>query len=257
MPLEDENVENEVPTPTNTRSRSERTETKFFEDADKLIAEAERLGAAYDLPNPIAELAFLKAKRLETGNERTVGQANKAAEESVRNTRENLFKSVEKDETSLIFYADSAGVPENELEALKSISRTVKGQRAEAIDPNDGGNHISVSHRSYASITDNHARFVEQYATLGIETTEEFYKPDTHRAKVQAMRDANAAVIASEAASNTSGELLDQLAYTASDSLLNGCVSSKNYIKSKQNTNPESYNNIAKTRFILPSRLRK
>ncbi len=254
MPVENPN---EAPTSTTTRRRSERTEAKFFEHADMLIAEAERLAAEYEPPNAIAKLPALKAKRDESTAQRTIHQADDAAEEKARNTRENLYKSVPKDVTSLVTYAESAGKPENEIEALKSIARDIKGQRAKPVDPTDGKKQISVANLSYASIADNYARFIEQYDALKIETNEDFYKPETHRAKLENIRAANAAVIAAEAASNTSGELLDQLAYTAPDSLLNGCVSAKNYIKSKRNTNPESYDNIAKTRFELPSRLRK
>ena len=248
--------ENEVPTPT-TRKRNERTEAKFLEDADKLIAEAARLSADYDAPNDIAKLANLQAKRAEVTTLRTANQANNAAEENARNARENEYNSVKKDVTSLVEYAKSAGKPANEIDALKSIARDVKGQRAKAIKPGDGGTHISVSNQSYASIADNYARFIEQYDALNITTNEDFYKAQTHRDKLTALRAANTAVIAAEAASNTSGELLDAAAYTAPDSLLNGCVSGKTYIKSKYKTTGEPYKNIAKTRFIIPSRLRK
>jgi len=46
-PTMPETNESEVPTTSqNTRKSSERTEAKFFEDVEKIIAEAERLGAA-------------------------------------------------------------------------------------------------------------------------------------------------------------------------------------------------------------------
>lgn len=245
---------NEVPIP---KRRNERTEAKFLEDADKLIAEAESLGADYDPPNEIAKLVNLKAKRAEYAVQHTAKTANDAAEETVRNTRENLFKPVSSDITSLTEYTKSAGKPDNEIEALKAISRDIKGQRAKAINPDDGKKHISVSNRSYVSITDNYERYVEQYDTLNIATDEDFYKPDTHRAKIAALRQSTADVIAAESTSNKSGELLDKLAYTDADSLINGCISGKSYIKSKYKTTGEPYKNIAKTRFILPSRLRK
>ena len=129
-----ETIANEVPTPP--KKRNERTEAKFFEDADKLIAEAQRLGADYDPSNDIAKLVNLTAK-------------------------------------------------------------------------------------------------------------------------LDAYRQANTDVIQAESASNTSGELLDQLTYTDANSLMNGCISGKSYIKSKYKSTGEPYKNIAKTRFSLPSRLRK
>ncbi|MBT2824608.1 hypothetical protein HIR19_11955, partial [Staphylococcus coagulans] len=51
-----ETVENETPAAS---PQSERTEAKFFEDADKLIAQAESLGEDYMPPNPIATVAAL------------------------------------------------------------------------------------------------------------------------------------------------------------------------------------------------------
>ena len=60
-----------------------------------------------------------------------------------------------------------------------------------------------------------------------------------------------------EAAANTSGEQLDNLIYLDTDSLINACISAKSYLKSKYGTTGQLYLNIAKTRFILPSRLRK
>lgn len=245
---------NAVPTPP--KKRNERTEAKFFEDADKLIAEAERLGADYAPPNDIAKLVNLQAKRAATAAQRTVNQATEAAEETKRNVREDLFKTLNSDVTSLVEYAKSAGMPQNEMDALKSIAREIKGTRAKPIDPNAGGNTISVSNLSYVTRTDNYARFIEQYDTLAIPTTEDMYKAGIHRAKLETLRQATADVIQSESVSNTSGELLDKLAYTDPDSLLNGCVSAKSYIKSKYKSTGEPYKNIAKTRFIIPSRLR-
>ncbi len=83
------------------------------------------------------------------------------------------------------------------------------------------------------------------------------YQPATRRAAVAALRDANNAVITAESNSNTTGEQLDTLAYTAADSLLNACVSAKIYLKSKYGTTGQPYKNIAKTRFEIPKRLRR
>jgi hypothetical protein len=66
----------------------------------------------------------------------------------------------------------------------------------------------------------------------------------------------SADVIQAEAAANTSGEMLDKLAFTDADSLLNGCISAKTYIKSKYKGGG-AYENISKTNFSLPSRLRR
>lgn len=241
--------EPEVPTPP--KKRNERTEAKFLEDADKVIAEAVRLGAAYDAPNPIASFANLKAKRDGVLAQRTVNQANNAAEETVRNTRENLFKPLQKDVRSLVDYAKSSGKPQNDLAALNTIARELAGRRA----GQKGEGSISVSQLSYVSRTDNYSRFIEQYDSLGIATGEDFYKAATHRTKLTAMRQSTTDVINAVSNSSTSGELLDRLAYLDNDSLLNSCISAKNYIKSKYK-NAEPYRNIAKTRFDMPSRLR-
>lgn len=241
--------------PQTTRRRNERTEAKFYEDVNKLIAEAESAGDTYQPPNPFAELASLKAKRDASLAKRTVNQTDDAAEEAERNDRENLYKPMDKELTSLVAYAKSAGKKENELAALETISRKIKGARAEAIEEGDTTAHISVSNRAYVSRADNYGRFVEAYDALAIPTTEDFYKADTQRAKTAAYQTANNRVITAETKSNASQTDYDQITYTDEDSLLNACISSKAYLKSK--FKDTRYKNIAKTRFVLPSRLRK
>lgn len=248
--------ENPVSQPA-PKKRNERTEAKFFEDVEKIIAEAERLGDEYNPPNPIAAINSLKSKRDAALAARTANQANEAAEEQARNARENLFKPLGTDTTSLVQYAKSAGRAENEIAALQSIARDIKGGRAKSIDPADGGNHISVSNMSYVTRADNYSEFIEQYAALGIETNENMYKAATHRAKLTALRAANTSVIQAESNSSTSGSALDNSAYLDADSLINACISAKAYIKSKYGSSGQAYKNIAKTRFILPSRLRR
>lgn len=249
--MPDEPTVSATPTP---KKRSERTEAKFFEDVDRLIAEAERVGAEYNPPNEIAKLANLKAKRAAALAARTVNQASEAEEETARNTRENLYQPLRGDVRTLVDYAKASGKPKNELDALNSIAREIAGTRAKPVE--GGGNSISAAQVSYASRADNYSRFIEQYASLGITTTENMYKAETHRTKLAAMQQANADVIAAASASNTSGEALDKLVYTDADSLLKGCVAAKAYIKSKFQTSGEPYKNIAKTRFDLPKRLR-
>jgi hypothetical protein len=223
-----------------------------------MIAEADRLGTTeYDPPNEIAKIVNLKAKRDAALAARTANQANEAAEEQARNERENLFKPLGKDVTSLVQYAKSAGRAENEIAALQSIARDIKGERAKTVDPADGGNNISVSNMSYVTRADNYAEFIEQYAVLNITTNEERYKPVTYRNKLTAMRDANNAVIQAESNSSTSDAALVNIAYLDTDSLMNGCISAKAYIKSKYGTTGQPYKNIAKTRLELPTRLRK
>jgi cytochrome c556 len=250
--------ESEVPTTSQTTGkRRERTEAKFFEDVDRMIAESERLGAGYDPPNKIATVTNLKAKREAALTGRAAHQTNKAAEETTRNDRENLYKQLSGDVTSLVVYVRSAGKLPNEIAALQTIARKVKGGRAKPIEPNDNGHHISVSNLSYVTRADNYAQFIEQYDALGIATNEDPYKAATHRARLAALQQANQNVIAAESNSATSGEALDKLVYTDADSLLNACVSAKNYIKSKYKVSGEPYKNIAKTRFELPTRLRR
>lgn len=240
------------------KKRNERTEAKFFEDAEKMIAEADRLGTTeYDPPNEIAKIVKLKAKRDAALGARTANQANEAAEEQTRNERENLFKPLNKEITSLVQYAKSAGRAANEIAALQSIAREIKGGRAKAVDPTDGENHISVSNQSYVTRTDKYAEFIEQYDALNIPTGEDFYKTATHRAKLTARRNANTAVIQAESNSSTSAENLDKLAYLDEDSLMNSCISAKTYLRSKYGAAGQPYKNIAKTRFDLPTRLRK
>jgi hypothetical protein len=246
---------NENPVSRTTRRQNERTEARFFEDVNKIIAEAESAGAEYKPPNPIAASVAIKAKRDASLAQRGVKQADDADEEAERNDRENLYKPMDKELTSLVGYAKSAGKAENEIAALESIARKIKGVRAEAIDEDDGNSHISVSNRAYVSRADNYARFVEAYAALEIATEEDFYKPETHRAKAAEYQSANNRVITKEAKANQSQALYDQITYSDEDSLMNACISGKAYMKSK--FKDTHYKNIAKTRFVLPSRLRK
>lgn len=250
-----ETIGNETPVSQTARNRNERTEAKFYEDVNKLIAEAETAGANYQPPNSNAEVVKLTAKRNASLASRTAKQAKDAAEETDRNNRENLFKSLDKDLTSLVAYAKSAGKKPNEIAALETIARKIKGVRAEAIEENDGNRHISVSNRAYVSRTDNYAQFIEQYEALELPATDDFYKVSTHRAKLAAYQAANNAVINSEAQANAAQTEYDQITYTDEDSLLNACISSKEYFKSK--FRDSHYKNIAKTRFVLPSKLRK
>lgn len=248
--------ESEVPKTSQSIKRSERTEAKFFEHVELMIAEGERLGAAYDPPNSNATVANLKATRDAALAARAANQASEAAEENERRQRENLFKPLNSDVTGLVGYARSYGVAPNQLDALQSIARDVKSQRAEAVDKRDGKRHISVSNASYATRADNYARFIEQYETLAIPTNEDQFKPATHRAKQAALAAANNSVITADSNTNTTGEQLDKLAYTDADSLMNACIPAKAYILSKYKKTGQPYKNIAKTRFRLPSRLR-
>lgn len=241
----------ENPTPKK-KSRNERTEAKFLEDVNRFIAETERLGAEYTPPSAFAATVPLKAKRDAVWVQRTVHQAGDAKLENDRNKRELLYKLVRSDVGSLVEYAKAAGAAQNDIDALKTIYRELRGERAGTA----GANSISVSHQSFASLADIYARFIEQYETLNLKPIEAMYKTQTHRDKLAALRQANADVIQSEANTNTSGEMLDKLTYTDADSLLNGCVAGKSYIKSKYKTTGEPYKNISKTSFRMPSRLR-
>lgn len=237
--------------------RNERTEARFFEDVRKLTTEAQRLDTEYNPPNAIAELAHLTAKLSAALTALNAHRSDNAELETARNHRENLYKTLNSDVSSLINYAFSAGRAANEIAALRTIARRIKGTRAVAIDPNRTADTISVSHLSYASRADNYAQFIEQYESLNIETDEEMYKVSHHRARLKALQDANHNVITKEAAANASGITLDRLAYLDADSLMNSCISGKRYIFSKYKRNGAPYQNIAKTRFVLPSRLRK
>lgn len=253
-----ETIGNENPVSQPARKkRNERTEAKFFEDAEKVIAEADRLGTTdYDPPNEIAKAVKLKAKRDAATAARTANQAAEAAEEQARNERENLYKPLNKEVTSLVQYAKSAGRAPNEIAALQSIARDIKGERAESVKPDDGKNHISVSNQSYVTRADKYAEFIEQYDALNIPTNEDRYKAATRRAELAALRAANTSVIQAESDSSTTGATLDNLAYLDADSLMNACISAKTYLRSKYGATGQPYKNIAKTRFELPTRLR-
>jgi hypothetical protein len=239
--------------PSPPKKRNERTEAKFLEDADKVIAEVVREGVEYQPPNPaIAALTHLQTRHVEVAAKRTAYQNINANIETARNGRENLYKPLRSDVRSLVDYVKSTGKPKNEIDALNSIAREIGGRRA----GERGANSVSVSQLSYASLADNYSRFIEQYDSLGIPTTEEMYKVSTHRDKVAAMRAANTHIITLEADADSIEADLDDAAYLAKDSLLNGCVAAKNYIKSKYK-GAGAFKNISKTSFTLPTRLRR
>ena len=239
--------------PETTRKKfNERTEAKFFEDADRVIAEATNLVAGYKPPQRIAELAHLNAQKLLAVGARAAYLSDLADEESVRNRRQDLFRPLSKEVTAAINYAVSAGVSKNDVEALRSISRSLTGTRA----GRRGENSVSVSNKSYAGQADNYARFIEQYETLNLPETDDKFKVSTHRARLQQLNDISTAVTNAEAKSNASGAAYDRVAFLDADSLLNSCISAKNYIKSKYK-DEQPYKNIANTRFELPTRFRR
>jgi hypothetical protein len=218
-----------------------------------VIAEAAREGAEYLPPNPaIAALPHLQTRHAEVTTKRTAYQNINASIETARNGRENLYKPLRSDVRSLVIYAKSTGKPQNEIDALNAIARDISGKRA----GERGAGSVSVSQLSFASLADNYSRFIAQYESLGIPTTEDFYKVSTHRDKIAAMRAANAGITTLEADADSLEADLDNAAYLAEDSLFNGCVSAKNYIKSKYK-GKGAFKNISKTRFILPTRLRR
>jgi hypothetical protein len=245
--------ENPIPSPPKPKKRNERTEAKFLEHAAQVIAEAVREGAEYQPPNPaIAALTHLQTRHGEVAAKRTAYQNINANIETARNGRENLYKPLRSDVRSVIDYVKSSGKPQNAIDALNSIARDISGKRA----GERGANSVSVSQLSYASLADNYSRFIEQYASLGIPTTEEMYEVSTHRDKLAALQAANANIITLEAEADSIEADLDDAAYLAEDSLFNGCVSAKNYIKSKYK-GAGAFKNISKTSFILPTRLRR
>lgn len=237
---------------TPKRAVNERTEAKFFEDVDKLIAEIVRLGADYVPPDAAASLAHLQAKRQESLSLRTVHQRDAADEEIARNVRADLFKPLGKQVTSLVDYAISAGKSRAEIADLRTISRRLTGSRAGRVTEKS----ISVSRMSFVSRADNFAQFVELYDAFNIATTEEQYKSSTQRARLQEIRNANSAVVNAEAKTNGSCIAYDSATYLDDDSLLKACIAAKAYIRAKYKYD-QPYKNIAKTRFVLPTRLRK
>lgn len=243
----------EEPTPKK-KSRNERTEAKFLEDADKFIAEAGRLGAEYQPPNSFAATAALTAKRDAVRAQRTTQQDKRADVDLASNRAEILFKPLNSRVSSVVEYTKSAGKTAEDIDLLKSTARLISGKRAGKIDA-DGKSH-SVSHLSRATRADNFAVFIEQYDALNLKSNEDMFKTATLRDELAAMRQALSDLIAANAAADSADEAFDKLAYTDADSLLNGCVSGKNYIKAKYKTTGEPYKNISKTRFEMPTRLR-
>lgn len=239
-------------------STSEKTEAKFFEEAERLKAAIASLGAEYEPPNEIAELDHITTKLTESLPLRTAHLDNLVAEEAVRNERENIYKPLNSVLTNSVNYAKSAGKPQNEIDALASIAREIKGVRATptaATGEGENVNRRSVANTAFASRAEKYALFVEQYEAMNIKSEDDEFKAAAHRTRLAQMRDANTAVINAQAASNSSERASDAVAYTDADSLRNSCLAAKSYLKAKPGFK-ETYKKISKLRFELPKRLR-
>lgn len=245
------------------KKRYEETEAKLFTNLETLTNEIGTLGAAYKPPNEIAKLAAMLANLAQALTLRTAFQQKSAAEESLRNSREDLHKAIPALLTDLVKYCDSAGWDKNDLDNLKSFCREYKGRRAApkaGLTGEDGApakKNISSAHTSYASKTEHFANAVETLRTNAakFKPEEDKFKLSTLDATVAAMRQANSDVSAAETATNQARAALDALLYTNPDNLVDAAVSSKKYVGAAFRTHQVNQN-IKNLKFRKPDRIK-
>jgi len=106
----------------------------------QLISIFTGFGAAYDPSNVNLKLLGLNAK-LTSSNAALDGLvAKRAATDSARTDRENLFNQLPGRVTKAVGYYSSTGTDANKIEDAKEFKRKIDGRRAKAItppDPND------------------------------------------------------------------------------------------------------------------------
>lgn len=111
---------------------ADNTEAKFILNFESALAEIAKLGAAYDPPNPIADLGKMQAKHVQVRDLKTGHTRHAAVGEDKRNSREDLFKTIPPLCSSLISYSKSIGMDVNDLANLQSFLREIRGRRTKA-----------------------------------------------------------------------------------------------------------------------------
>lgn len=241
---------------------SEDTEAKLFANLEMLVDGVTTLGADYSPPNPNAAAAALTANLAAAKALRADVQARAAVEEAARNQREMLFKPVPTLMSQIINYGKAAGWEANELEVLRGQVRQVTGKRAvpkaadnPATPVNESGKNVSAAQTSYANRADSFAQFVEAVRTqAGYKPSEEQFKLATLDAQTAALKAANSAVSAADAATRQTRTDLDAVLYTAAANLVDAGKASKNYLRAAFPKHPV-YQNLAGVRFRKPDRV--
>jgi hypothetical protein len=179
----------------------------------------------------------------------------------VRNSREDLYKTVAPLASELINYCKALGIDANDLANLQSFVREIRGRRAKAVPKTAPGattpKTISAAQTSYVSIAEHFANLVENVRLITNYAPEENkFKLTTLDALVTALRQSNTDVMSAEAETSAARQTLDKLLYTDEACALNTINAAKPYIRAVFGAENAVYQTITKFNFRKPSRLR-
>lgn len=225
------------------KKQYEATEAKLFQNLETLVNGVSTLGAAYQPPNPSAELAAMQENLTEAAARRGDLQQKDAVEEEKRNEREDLFKPIATLCGDITRYCESAGWDANDVANLRAFTREMRGKSAKPKTPADNPpnagtpnapppNSVSSSQTSYASRAEHFSNFLETVrANEGkYQPKETQFKLVTLDAKLAAMRDSNSAVNTAETGTNQARAALDETLYTGDGNLVDAAKSAKKYL---------------------------
>jgi hypothetical protein len=237
------------------------TESTFITNFETSVTRIGTLGVGYKPPNSIAALMAMQESLAQVLEARANFQQKESAEETVRNSREELYKTVAPLASELVDYCKALGLEANELANLQSFVREIRGRRAKPVPKTTPGaaapKTISAAQTSYVSIAEHFANLVEGIRTItNFKPEEDKFKLATLDALVAALRQANTDVTSAEAATSTARQALDKLLYTGEACALNSVNAAKPYIRAVFGAENPVYQTITKLTFRKPSRLK-
>jgi hypothetical protein len=244
----------------------EATEAKLFQNLETLINRVGTLGAAYQPPNPSAELATMQANLTGALALRTTLQQKEAVEEEKRNEREDLFEPVAGLCGDIAKYCESAGWDANDVANLRAFTREMRGKSAKpkkpAASPPGAGetpptppNTISSAQTSFASRAEHFSNFLETVRANAAryQPKETKFKLATLDARLAAMRDSNSAVNTAETDTNQARSAFDETLYTGGGNLVDAAKSAKKYLGALFKTH-QVYQDVKNLTFTKPKR---
>jgi hypothetical protein len=241
-------------------STSETGNAKNVDNFGELIAGITSFGAKYNPSNPFLLVTALKAK--ETSARASINAVNSASVlySNVSNRRENAFKPLNSIVTRALNSLRSSTSTENTDASLAAIARKFYGTRAAstkaaakkaaAANPEGKAVTVSVSQRSYDSLTDNLDRYVEALAS----TPE--YNPNEEELKIVSLKAFAAELRALNNECNTASCALygartarNTELYAPSTGLVDLAITAKTYVKSAFGAASPEYKRIASIKF--------
>lgn len=241
-------------------STSETGNAKNVDNLGVLIADIISFGAKYNPSNPFLLVTALKAK--ETSARASINAVSSASVlySNVSNRRENAFKPLNSIVTRALNSLRSSTSTQNTDAAMAAIARKIYGTRAAstkaaarkaaAANPEAKAVTVSVSQRSYDSLTDNLDRYVEALAS----TPE--YNPNEEELKIVSLKAFAAELRALNSECNTASCALygartarNTELYAPNTGLVDLAITAKTYVKSAFGATSPEYKRIASIKF--------